>query len=177
MLIGLGIAGFSFGLYILSSSSVISVGSSDQSAQYVCQHLGLSPFSASLNPVWGALIRFVSRLPFGSLASRLNVFSALCGAASVWVLYLLLSGFITSIIASDENNKPYAKSAGRLAGIVGGLSLAFSLPFWTVSNRAHPASFDALLLLACSFLLFIYTQRRSILLAAAFALLYVVSIV
>lgn len=177
MLIGLGIAGFSFGLYVLSSSSVISFGHSDQSAQYVCQHLGLSPFSVSLNPIWGAFIRFVGHMTLSGLAGRLNIFSALCGAASVWLLYIILSSFVTLIVASDENNRPYAGAAGRLAGIVGSLSLAFSLPFWTVSNRAHPASFDTMLLLACSLLLLIYTQRRSILLAGVFALLYGVAVV
>ena len=56
--------------------------------------------------------------------------------------------------------------------LVGGLFLAFCAPFWFVSTRAHPASFDVFLLLFSAWVLLRFTLDKTPALMYLFAFLY-----
>jgi len=172
--IGLGVAVVALAVYI----GTLSVGAyPGDSATLIVQATGLAPEISPDNPFWTRIVFLVSKLLFGSLALNLNVFSALCGAASIWLLYQIVSGTVYNAITVNPVNRSRVVVASRLAGIVSALSLAFCIPFWVASNRAHIASFDILLLLGVTrlFLGFINTRSRIILLL--FAFLYGLSVV
>ena len=132
-----------------------------ESAGLIVQYAGLFPKLKPDHPLWGALVWTLSRGPADHLALRLNWLSALCGAGSVYLLYRIMVGAIYGTITVTPVNRAKALIAARLAGVSAALLLAFSVPFWVVSNRAHPATFDLLLLLAVTWLFSLHATKRS----------------
>ena len=160
-----------FATYIGTMSSGPAFGQFDTSASLIVQHTGLSPLATPFNPVWGAAARMIAGMPFGSASSMLNVFSGICGALCVLMTYWLAAWFVYHIVASVEENLRAAFNAAWLAGATSAMFLAFSLPFWTVSNRAHTATFDLLLLLVAMALLLGYLKSGRTWLILVFSLL------
>jgi len=64
------------------------------------------------------------------------------------LLYRIVSSAIFAVISTDDRTLGRARAAASLAGITAAIFFAFCIPFWIASNRAYPASFDILLLLA-----------------------------
>lgn len=137
------------------------------SAPWLVQLLHIAPFPSLEYPIWGWIARFLARLNVAHFARILNVFSALCGAGSVALLYLLLR-------AGTYRPKSYLSRSwiSVLAALAGAAFLMISTPFWMVSNRAHPASFDLLLLLGSLFLLQRYRRTTRPFWLYAFAVVY-----
>lgn len=106
--------------------------------------------------VWRSVVAFIARkLPYGSLAFRLNAFSALLGALTVALAFALCRGLILFINFHDSPvSSEGRKSAAFAAAVVTVLALGFSAPFWLAATRVNPAMFDAFLLVAMSWLLF-----------------------
>jgi len=129
-----------------------------ESAFLIVQHTRLFPRLSPSDPLWHALVEIVSALPFGGLAFRLNALSALCGALSVWLIYEIVAGAVFGLIDVSDSNRLKARIAARLAGVAAGVFLAFCIPFWIVSNRAHTLSFDILMLLCATWLLVLYAK-------------------
>jgi tetratricopeptide (TPR) repeat protein len=144
-----------------------------ESAQLIVQYSRIGGLDTTSYPLWSFCLKALAALPWGDLALRLNLFSLLCGIVTVGLLYRLVSHAVRALIAEEDvHPEPRARVAAILAGTAASLALAFAIPFWVVSNRAHHASFDVLLLLVAAFLLQRYAQRRRFATAVAFALFY-----
>jgi dolichyl-phosphate-mannose-protein mannosyltransferase len=87
-------------------------------------------------PLFSLLGHLFSLLPFGSVAYRVNLLSAVLGAASVGVLTLL-----TPLLLSRREQR---RSLVSIAAAVTGLSLAFSLAFWSYAVVAEVFTLNSL---------------------------------
>lgn len=166
-MIGFSLAGAALVVYLTTLSPGAVPG---ESAGLVVRNSGLVPNLLPTHPVWGSITWLVSHVPFGGLALRLNVFSAICGALSVWLLYAVMARAVEHVIDPNAADQKTVRIAGHIAGVVSAGAFAFCAPFWIVSNRAATASFDVLLLLAAAWLLVRYAAdgRRSVALILAF---------
>jgi tetratricopeptide (TPR) repeat protein len=127
------------------------------------------------HPLWHLAARFFALLPVGDLAVRLNVFSALCGAGVVSLLFFLSSqllfnslncAFLASADAyscqladawsptpADYCSVDVKTAKNRFhyyamaGGVITAVSFAFCLPFWSAATRLHVQTFELLLLL------------------------------
>ncbi len=143
--VGIGVALAAFVAYLVT----LSVGAyPGESAGLVVEYTGLFPRVLPTHPLWAALVALVSRLPGGTVVGRLNLLSAICGAGAIWLLYDLVRTAVNSLIMPDVSHQKRQAFAGTLAGLTAAVFFAFCIPFWMVSNRAHHAPFDLLLLLA-----------------------------
>lgn len=172
--IGLCLAVLALVVYL----ATLSIGAyPGDSVNHIVQVTGLFPRLSPLNPLWSAISYFIARIPFGGIAVKLNIFSALCGFLSVWLMHLVVHGTIRNIIDVHVIDPKRAVIASRLAGISSALFLAFCVPFWTVSNRAHMASFDVLIMLGLAWLFLHYINTGSRRLIFLFSLLYGLAVV
>ncbi|NQT94492.1 MAG: DUF2723 domain-containing protein, partial [Lentisphaerae bacterium] len=167
MVIGAGLGLFSAAVYVLTVAPGSYPG---RSAYYAASAAGLMPRWSASFPLYNAVGKLISLLPGGFLALRFSMFSAVCGGLAVWLLYWLVSTVIDSLVHSEREDRPGGVMAARLAGISSALFLAFCIPFWIVSNRAHMASFHVLLLLGAAWLFLRYATHggRRVLLLLGF---------
>ena len=147
------------------------------SATVIVENAGLFPRIAPNQPLAWGVLRLLAAMPLGSLSVRLNVFSGLCGALSVWILYEVVSRTLSLVSEHAEARGSWIRVAPKLGGIGAALFLAFCVPFWMVSNRAHTASFDILLLLASGLLLVRYAETGCDRTALVFAFLFGLGVV
>ncbi len=173
LILGLVLALLAFTVYCFTLSDGAFPG---RSAQSLLQYTGLFPVFSPSSPIWAGMVRLLSQ-PFVGCVFRINLFSALCGALSVWLLYEIVSKTIFATIDVDESGETNALTAARLAGISSALALAFCMPFWFVSNRADIASFDTLLLLIVTWVFSLYARTGKYKYALLFAFLYGIGIV
>ena len=141
-------------------------------AKLVAQHAGLEPFPPMTNLLWHRVVQFLALFPFAGLVWRLNVFSALCGAGAVWLTYALVSRIPHNRTAEEVESKVPMGPVQAFSGLVAGLFLAFCLPFWVVSTRAHPAAFDLFLFLLAAYVLVRFSEEKSPALMYLYAFLY-----
>jgi len=80
--------------------------------------------------MWG---RLFSLLPFGDLGYRLNLFSAVCGAVSIFVLFLILSNLVSRL----EGKARLAVSGLEFIAAALILLFAFSFSSLTQATRAE----------------------------------------
>lgn len=118
-----------------------------ESAAQMAGQLGLEPFGTGSHLIWSLLVRLVDALPFGGFILRLNMFSALCGALAIWMVYRLAVEAIWLTVQVDTTNVKAFSQASMLAGVATSIALMGSIPFWYASNRFHVASYDLLYLL------------------------------
>jgi tetratricopeptide (TPR) repeat protein len=139
---------FSLALYVASLSWAPFPGLPVKS---LLAHLGLDMVPATLDPLWGGLVRVFDRLPGLSVAGWAGLFSAACGAACVALVGRLMmrTGYL---IRNEPGPETLVREgqARRLSGLVAGLYLACGIPFWVVSTRSLPGSFHLLMLLAAA---------------------------
>jgi len=173
-LVGAVLGLLAFGVYLVTMGTGMCPG---VSSSHIVKAAGLAPRLDTLNSVWNGIAGFISLLPVGGLAFKINFFSVICGSLSVFVIYHVVSRGILNFISTDVSNMQRSILASRLAGISAALCLAFSVPFWIVSNRAHPASFDVLLLLALAWMFIQFVDTRRHVWLVSFAFLYGVGIV
>jgi tetratricopeptide (TPR) repeat protein len=137
--LGFLLAGFAFALYAGTLSPAPFPG---VSSRLIVQHLGLHPFPELTHAVWGALARWVSEFPVGSVALKLNLFSALCGAAAV-----LLTFRLGARLRFRSLGHPDVPAFQQLVAVSAAGYLAVAYPVWHAATRAHHAALDLLLLL------------------------------
>ena len=111
-------------------------------------------------PIWCLLGKLFTCVPHGTIAWRVNFMSAFFGAATVFLVTLL-------VIKLTRN---------RLAGVAAALALAFSGEFWEQSVIAEVYSLNAFFVAACVFFLVLWYQRRNDLILVAFAAVYGLSL-
>jgi len=87
-------------------------------------------------PLFTLLGHLFSMLPLGSVAYRVNLLSAVLGAASVGVAALL-----TQVVLSQREHR---QSIVSTAAAVAGLSLAFSIAFWRYAIVAEVFTLNSL---------------------------------
>lgn len=140
------------------------------SAGYLADALRLTPFPSMQSPLWGALIR-------GLAAIRPDAAVALANGLSL-VLGALCVGLLARLIECSLRDVPVRSVPGwaPLAGMAGGLMLAASIPFWLVSNRAHPATLGLALLLVSLNLIQHFRRRGTFRFLVAGTLFYAVGL-
>jgi Tfp pilus assembly protein PilF len=141
-LLGVLIALLALGAYLLTLSPVFYPGAS---SQHVAQQLGLTPFPALTNGIWGWLISVVASLPFASLPVRLNALSALCAAGALYVFFQLVLDLRLGKRPDASEQRVPAGPVSLMAASVAMVFLATCIPLWIVATRAHPLAFDLLL--------------------------------
>lgn len=140
--------------------------------QELLVHLTPGAAPSSMDPMWGRLVRLFAHLPGLPLAGWAGVFSALCGAAAIGLLGRLMvrAGYVIRNEPGRESLNRQAQ-ARRLSGLVAGLYLASSIPFWTTSTRSLPGTFHTLLLLVTAWMFSQYQhwgKRRHLFLTGLF---------
>jgi len=150
-----------------------------ESARSIARVLGLFPQAPVEHPVWRMIARAVAEIPLLTLPLRLNLFSALCGALTVALLFRLTCRALFEIIRADSlaetrfyvadeaeseeqpavSNRAQLKAVALQGGITASLALAFGAPFWAASVGAHPETFDMLLFTLMSLCLMSYIKR------------------
>ncbi|MFT5122043.1 MAG: tetratricopeptide (TPR) repeat protein [Kiritimatiellia bacterium] len=134
------------------------------SAHLLTTHSGIDPLRPLSNPIYGSIVRAVARLDATRLVHRMNLFSALCGAACVWMVFIL--GYRSQW---DKERAWRFKGLYLVQGGVSALFFAFTTSVWFASSRAYPVMFDLFLLLSAVYLINTYrwTERRWLLFAFA----------
>lgn len=107
-------------------------------------------------PLWCLVGKFFTFFPVGSIAWRVNLSSAVCAAATV-SLVLLLVVYVTRM---------------RLAAFMAALAFAFSHEFWEQAVIAEVYALNALLMAACLILLLRWRDTRNDRLLLTCALLF-----
>lgn len=114
----------------------------EESVSYLVDHLRLTPFAPMDRPLWGWLIRGLAALDPAAVVGWANLISVVLGALSV--------GLLGRLVARSVPMTQFQRLAPGMAGMAGwtaSLALATSIPFWLVSNRAHPATLGLVLML------------------------------
>lgn len=127
-------------------------------ARMLADHLGLTPFRPLVHPLWNIVVLVLHAVPLGAVWTRLSVFSALCGAASVWVVFDIVRRIPHNRTGEERMAGMASPFAQQLSGAVAAAFLAVSAPFWIVSTRSHPGAMDVLLLLVSVLMLFRYAE-------------------
>jgi tetratricopeptide (TPR) repeat protein len=175
--IGCALAALAFAVYAWTLCPGFFPGASAASCAGLLQ---AQPSDAVIgHPYWALAARLAMLLPIGELPFRLNLFSALCGAAAVaWVfrlttllLYEALREHMWSAVITTDDDPPGAmqpQAAGNndwiqtdaahhrqalAGGAVAALAFAFCAPLWSASVSLHAQTFDLLLLLLTATLL------------------------
>jgi tetratricopeptide (TPR) repeat protein len=123
------------------------------SSHYLALHLGLDPWGTLSQPIWGLCQRILEWIPGGSIALRANVLSMFFSVVSVGLLTWIMMK-VPHNRAGEEEMFPFRLQRVQVVtGVVAGMYLALSLPFWFAATRAHPVALQMLLLLSCAALL------------------------
>jgi hypothetical protein len=153
--------GIALAVYLATLSRTAFPGLPTQS---LLEHLKLEISPAVLDLFWGWGVRGADRLPGLSVAAWMGLFSAVCGALSVALLGWLMTR-VGYVIRNEPGQASFIREAQarRLSGLVSGLYLLFTIPFWVVSTRSLPGSFHVLwlLLTACVFSQYQLWGRRT----------------
>lgn len=107
-------------------------------------------------PLWTILGHLFTFLPFGPLVWRLNLLSAVCGALTCVLIYLILRRL----------------SVSRLIAAASGLLLGFSYTFWTQSVYAKFYTLNTFLICALILILLAWQNNRQSRWLYLFSLVY-----
>lgn len=164
----------SLGLFLFTLSDGAYPG---ESAGLIAYHTGLDPFDTLLQPVWGMLARMIAIVSGVAFVTSLNLFSVVCGALSVGLLFVLVALIPHDRTIEEERSRFSASGVQTISGVAAALFYLYSIPFWSVANRAHYATFDVLLMLICTSMLVGVWILKSRKLLYAFAFVYGVGMV
>ena len=174
LLLALACGTVAFLVYLLTLSPGVYPG---QSAQLMAICTGVEPLVAPVHPFWTPIVAWLGDVDFLTLPVRLNLFSALCGALAVMLLYRLMAFLVRQIIYDETINDRRTNIAAVLAGLAAAMALAFGVPFWSAATRLQYQSFDVLLLLAVFYLLVLYARTGWLFLVFLFAFCYGLGVV
>lgn len=107
-------------------------------------------------PLWTILGHIFTYLPFGPIVWRINLLSAVCGALTVVLIYLILSRLIKA----------------RFIALFSSLLLGFSYTFWTQSTYAKFYTLNTFLIALAVFLLLEWQNKRKNYYLYLFSLVY-----
>ncbi len=141
-----------------------------ESARLMAVFGGLEPLDLPRQPIWGLIVSWLSTLDVFSLPVRLNLFSAVCSAFSVALMYRLMS-FLVHDTIYEEYSVEYAPRVSVWSGVFAALAFLFAVPVWHAATRMQYQSFDLMLALVAANLLVSYAIRPRLVWLVAFALL------
>jgi hypothetical protein len=108
------------------------------------------PSVPSGHPIWAIVgWGWIKVFPFGNIAWRLAMGSAMCAAIACGIVAVIVSRIGSLVLEGREN------LGGRIAGVVAGLGLAFEQGFWSKAVVVDSWAFTALL-----FTLIVYGLSR-----------------
>ncbi|MDR0994500.1 MAG: DUF2723 domain-containing protein [Verrucomicrobiota bacterium] len=100
------------------------------------------------HPLWGGLVRLLARQSIFPVAGGMAIISALCGAFGAAMMgYAMMAAarYRMQLEPSPEILRRETQ-ARWLSGLVAGLYLTFSIPYWIASTRSLPDVFQLLFL-------------------------------
>ncbi len=118
-----------------------------ESARTLYAYSGLDPFPQLLHPLWGLLVGAFSGFGQNS-AFSVGVLCAILGALSIYLFFDIMAGCGIHYLRRGE-----APDADAFCGLAASLYLLGSVPFWSVSTRAHPLALHIFLLMLTLWLL------------------------
>lgn len=148
-----------------------------QSASILSEKLGLDPFPSFTNPVYGWLVKVVAALFGAGTFYALNLVSALCGAMVLGLVFVLVYRASWFFNVDNSFSSAVMHRVQIACGAVSALYLFACFPFWMASTRAHPLTFDLLLLLVAFYLAASFTGKAGLSRMYLAVLLYGVAIV
>ena len=107
-------------------------------------------------PLYSLLAKAFTFIPFGSLAFKVNLFSALCACAALGVLYLAALRLL-SLLYPGEDRTGFLWPAFLGAGL-----LAFCAPFWFHALVAEVYTLHALLICILIVFLLLWRQKEDV---------------
>ncbi len=162
--VGVGV----FLLYLVTLAPGLFPG---DSALLVAKSYGLEDRGLPVQPLFGWLTSAWTSLPLFSLAVRMNLFSALCGAGAAVLLYRLFSFFVYEVIY-DEQVVERVDVLSWMSGVLAVVATVTSVPVWQSATRLHHESYVLLLVLLCASVLMAHAKTGLGILPYVFALLY-----
>jgi hypothetical protein len=135
-----------FGIYLATLGR--SVGRADTfEFQVVAHNLGIAHPTGY--PLYVLLGKLFTLLPFGAVATRVNLLSAVCATAAVVVLYACLRALQRPAASSDG----CPNAAGRTLALLGALSFGVSPTLWSQAVEAEVYALNVLLVAVILWLL------------------------
>jgi hypothetical protein len=130
------------GLYGLTlAPTVVAIFDDSLELQLVTYRLGIAhPTGYPLYTLLGWLF---TRLPIGDVAYRVNLMSAVFGAMTVALVYLIGLELSADWNAGEGHSKGTRKGTGVLGALVGALALAISPVFWSQATVAEVYTLNA----------------------------------
>lgn len=144
-----------FALYLSTLAPTVATGDSGELAT-VAATLGLAHPPGY--PTFTMLGHLFTLLPFGDPAYRVNLMSAVLGAAGVLVACLTIGRLIDSALRAP-GSATGAAAVAWLAAAIGGLGLALSTAFWRYSLVAEVFALSNLLALLLLLLMLEWSRR------------------
>lgn len=109
-------------------------------------------------------------LPVGDIAYRVNLMSAFFGALVISLVYMI----IRSLSPISEGD--FADHTSRLCAIIGSLSLAVSVSYWSQAEIAEVYTLNAFLIASMILLILTWVEKRDARLLYMFSLLFGLSL-
>ena len=153
-----------FILYVATMSWVPVAGTS---SSYLATYIGVDSIAPLTHTLWGLVVRVAHAIPFGGLAFKVHLFNAIFGAIGIWFFYRLMT-----IFRFHPQPASLAPEIPVLAGVAGGLALCTAIPYWIVSNRAHPYALSLFIFFGVLLLLNKYAQSGRLKDFCLFCVLY-----
>ncbi|MDP2899226.1 MAG: DUF2723 domain-containing protein [bacterium] len=157
-----------FVVYLFTLCPGIYVG---PSAEAVCDVKGAGLTPPISHPVWLVLGRFFASFS-SNTAYMLNFMSALFGALTIAIMYLILSQFVHGRTAEEEARYQTQPFLRQVAAISASLLVAFSYPFWEGSVLAGSDTLNTFLLAMIVLLLWRYAKTSKARYAMLLGLVY-----
>jgi tetratricopeptide (TPR) repeat protein len=146
--VGPALALAAFVVYLLTMSQYAFPG---EPARLVARHTAAQPFVEVDHGIWLSVSRIAAFIPGSTLSMRLSLFSALCAAGVIYLVYafhvrLVWGRIDTESFAHGQSVSPATKErASMVSAATAAAFTATCIPFWTIGNRPHYLAFDLLL--------------------------------
>ena len=142
-------------------------------AKSLAWHMWLDSAPTLLDSLWGRLVRLCALLPGDSVAFWVGLSSAVFGAACVALVAILAMRVRYPLHDKYDPAETKREDQARiLAGLMAGLFLAVSIPFWILSTRSLPGTFHLFMLLGAAFLISEFQRTGKSLYLYGLGLLY-----
>lgn len=115
-------------------------------------------------PSWSILTWLFTKLPFGNVAWRVNLFSAVCGAVTNGLVALLISRSGASFLAvvkpfCDKLSSAMRDKIGMVGGIAGALLFSVSDVMWSQAVITEVYTLNAFFLVILMVMMFIWIHK------------------
>ncbi|HMO51929.1 MAG TPA: tetratricopeptide repeat protein [Kiritimatiellia bacterium] len=162
---------------VLFTPAVTPIAHTGESAYILAQKLGIDPFPSFTSPVYGWVVRVLGAVFGGATIWAVNMFSAVCAAGVLALLFSLVYRATRSFNVNVSFPQATMHRIQVAAGLISVLYLLAVTPFWMAATRANPLTFDLLLLLLSFYLVVSFTGQTGLTRIMLACLLYGVTIV